>query len=197
MRRYVELEKTLADIPKKIVVVIDDIDRLDRKETKLILKLVKLTADFPKTIFILAYDRARVEDRITEKDNGLEGGEYLKKIIQVSFSLPLPDQQELWNLLFKDLDASIETIYGKTDFTGKEETRWGEVFRGGFNNLFVTIRDIKRYISSLRLDWSIMGKSDVNKIDFLGIEAVRVLHQDSMMRYLLTKESLSKLLSLW
>ncbi|MEK6839923.1 MAG: P-loop NTPase fold protein, partial [Nanoarchaeota archaeon] len=169
-----ELEKALADIPKKIVVVIDDIDRLDRKETKLILKLVKLTADFPKTIFILAYDRARVEDRITEKDNGLEGGEYLKKIIQVSFSLPLPDQQELWNLLFKDLDASIETIYGKTDFTGKEETRWGEVFRGGFNNLFVTIRDIKRYISSLRLDWSIMGKSDVNKIDFLGIEAVRV-----------------------
>lgn len=169
-----ELDGALAGIPKKIVVVIDDIDRLDRKETKLILKLVKLTADFPKTIFILAYDRARVEDRITEKDNGLEGGEYLKKIIQVSFSLPLPDQQELWNLLFKDLDASIEAIYGKTDFTGKEETRWGEVFRSGFNNLFFTIRDIKRYISSLRLDWSIMGKSDVNKIDFIGIEAVRV-----------------------
>ena len=169
-----ELDGALAGIPKKIVVVIDDIDRLDRKETKLILKLVKLTADFPKTIFILAYDRARVEDRITEKDNGLEGGEYLKKIIQVSFSLPLPDQQELWNLLFKDLDASIEAIYGKTDFTGKEEARWGEVFRSGFNNLFITIRDIKRYISSLRLDWSIMGKSDVNKIDFIGIEAVRV-----------------------
>jgi len=169
-----ELDGALAGIEKKIVVVIDDIDRLDKKETKLILKLVKLTADFPKTIFILAYDRARVEDRITERDNGLEGGEYLKKIIQVSFSLPLPDQQELWNLLFKDLDASIEKIYGKTDFTGKEETRWGELFRSGFNDLFSTIRDIKRYISSLRLDWSIMGKSDANKIDFIGIAAVRV-----------------------
>ncbi len=169
-----ELDGALAKIEKKIVVVIDDIDRLDKKETKLILKLVKLTADFPKTIFILAYDRARVEDRITEKENGLEGGEYLKKIIQVSFSLPLPDQQELWNLLFKDLDASIEAVYGKTDFTGKEETRWGELFRSGFNDLFGTIRDIKRYISSLRLDWSIMGKSDGNKIDFIGIEAIRV-----------------------
>lgn len=169
-----ELDMALAEISKKIVVVIDDIDRLDTKETKLILKLVKLTADFPKTIFILAYDRARVEDRITDKDNGLEGGEYLKKIIQVSFSLPLPDQQELWNLLFKDLDASIEAIYGKTDFTGKEETRWSGLFHSGFNDLFSTIRDIKRYISSLRLDWSIMGKSDVNKIDFLGIEAIRV-----------------------
>lgn len=169
-----ELDATLAGIPKKIVVVIDDIDRLDKKETKLILKLVKLTADFPKTIFMLAYDRARVEDRITEKDNGFEGGEYLKKIIQVSFSLPLPDQQELRNLLFKDLDASIEAIYGKVDFTDKEETRWGELFRAGFSDLFSTIRDIKRYVSSLRLDWSIMSKSDVNKIDFLGIEAVRV-----------------------
>lgn len=169
-----ELDCMLAKIEKKIVVVIDDIDRLDKKETKLILKLVKLTADFPKTIFILAYDRARVEDRITEKENGLDGGEYLKKIIQVSFSLPIPDQQELWNLLFKDLDTSFEKIYGKAELTGKEETRWSELFRGGFNDLFNTIRDIKRYISSLRLDWSIMGKSDVNKIDFLGIEAVRV-----------------------
>lgn len=169
-----ELDTALSGIEKKIVVVIDDIDRLDKKETKLILKLVKLTADFPKTIFVLAYDRNRVEDRITEKENGLDGGEYLKKIIQVSFSLPVPDQQELWNLLFKDLDASIEAVYGKTDFSGKEETRWSELFNNGFNNLFVTIRDIKRYVSSLRLDWSIMGKSDVNKIDFLGIEAVRV-----------------------
>ena len=169
-----ELNGALADIEKKIVVVIDDIDRLDKKETKLILKLVKLTADFPKTIFILTYDRARVEDRITEKENGLDGNEYLKKIIQVSFSLPLPDQQELWNILFKDLDTSLETIYEKAELSGKEETRWGELFRNGFNDLFSTIRDIKRYISSLRLDWSIMGKSDVNKIDFLGIEAVRV-----------------------
>jgi predicted KAP-like P-loop ATPase len=169
-----ELDDTLAGIEKKIVVVIDDIDRLDKKETKLILKLVKLTADFPKTIFILAYDRNRVEDRITEEESGLDGGEYLKKIIQVSFSLPLPDQQELWNLLFKDLDSSLAAVYGTAELSDKDEARWHELFRNGFNDLFVTIRDIKRYISSLRLDWSIMGKSDVNKIDFVGIEAVRV-----------------------
>jgi predicted KAP-like P-loop ATPase len=169
-----DLDGILADISKKIVVVIDDIDRLDSKETKLILKLVKLTADFPKTIFVLAYDRNRVEDRITEKESGLDGGEYLKKIIQVSFSLPVPDQQELSNLLFKDLDSSLEEIYGKAELLGNDERRWHELFRSGFNDLFITIRDIKRYISSLRLDWSIMGKSDVNKIDFLGIEAVRV-----------------------
>ncbi len=69
-----ELDTALSSIEKKIVVVIDDIDRLDKKETKLILKLVKLTADFPKTIFVLAYDRNRVEDRITEIENGLDGG---------------------------------------------------------------------------------------------------------------------------
>jgi predicted KAP-like P-loop ATPase len=169
-----ELDDALAGTEKKIVVVIDDIDRLDKKETKLILKLVKLTADFPKTIFILAYDRNRVEERITETESGLDGGEYLKKIIQVSFSLPVPDQQELWNLLFKDLDASLAAVYGTADLPDKDVARWRELFQRGFNDLFTTIRDIKRYISSLRLDWSIMGKSDVNKIDFLGIEAMRV-----------------------
>ena len=48
-----ELDDALTGIEKKIVVVIDDIDRLDKKETKLILKLVKLTATFLKRFSFL------------------------------------------------------------------------------------------------------------------------------------------------
>ena len=97
-----DLDKELKKIDKKIVVVIDDIDRLDQDETKLIFKLVKLTANFPNTIFVLSYDREQVEKRITDKDAGIEGGDYLRKIVQVSFTLPVPDQKELRGILFKD-----------------------------------------------------------------------------------------------
>jgi len=167
-----EIDKLLKSIGKKIVVVLDDLDRLDKIETRLVMKLVKMTANFPNTIFLLSYDRKRVAERLQE--DGWPGEEYLKKIIQVSFTLPEPDKQGLNNILFKDLDDSIQAIYGEVKFEGTDEKRWGEVNYAGFTELFKTIRDIKRFISSLRLNWSIMGKSEINVIDFIGIEAIRV-----------------------
>lgn len=165
------LNKSLGSLEKKVVIVIDDIDRLDADETKLIFKLVKLTANFPNTVFLLAYDRNRVENRLTIEKDGFEGGEYLKKIVQVSFVLPEPDLQDLWQILFEDLDATIKAVYGEVNVDDK---RWGNLFHAGLKNLFITIRDIKRFISSLRLDWSIVSKDDITPVDFIGIEAIRV-----------------------
>jgi predicted KAP-like P-loop ATPase len=171
-----ELDKELSKVSKKIVIVIDDIDRLDQKETKLIFKLVKLTANFRNTIFVLSYDREQVEKRITDNEAGIIGGDYLRKIVQVSFTLPIPDEQDIRGILFSELDKAINHFYpDKPILNGKhEEDRWSELLYHGFGELFTSVRDIKRYISSLRLDWSIVGTSDVNKIDFLGIEAIRV-----------------------
>ncbi len=162
------INRLLKEIGRRIIIVVDDIDRLDSHETKLIFKLVKITANFANTIFLLAYDRGKVCERIDEK--GIKGEEYMKKIIQVSFTLPKPDPQDLFKILFSDIGATIK------DFDEKywDEVRWGNLFHSAFKKLFPTIRDIKRYISSLRLDLEIIGKEEVNPIDFLGIEAIRV-----------------------
>lgn len=167
-----KIDGELRKLNKKIVVVIDDIDRLDKLETRLIMKLVKMTANFPNTIFLLAYDRDRVAERLNE--DGWPGDEYLKKIIQVSFTLPEPDKQQLLQVLFSDLDKTIEAVYGEVRLEDESEKRWGELLYEGFRDLFKTIRDIKRFISSLRLNWSIMGKDEINPVDFIGIEAIRV-----------------------
>lgn len=166
-----ELNKSLSSLKRKVVIVIDDIDRLDDNEIKLIFKLVKLTANFPNTVFLLTYDRNKVEKILTIDKNGFEGGEYLKKIVQVSFLLPEPDLQDLWQILLEDLDATIKAVYGEVNV---DEKRWGNLFYAGLKNLFSTIRDIKRFISSLRLDWSIVSKNDITPVDFIGIEAIRV-----------------------
>lgn len=166
------IDKRLKKLTKKIVIIVDDIDRLDAEETQLIMKLVKMTANFPNTVFLLAYDRDQVAEKLGNKNIGEE---YLKKIIQVSFTLPQPDELGLRKILFADLDNTIEDIYGKVELEGENEKRWGSIVYAGFPNLFLTIRDIKRYISSLRLNWSIVGKNEVNIVDFIAIEAIRVI----------------------
>ncbi len=170
-----EIDDNLKNLHKKIVVVIDDIDRLDPVETKLIFKLVKLTANFPNTIFLLAYDRSRVEERLTIKESGFDGKEYLKKIVQVSFSLPKPDPSDLYTILFSEMDKTLESSEVR-NMTKKywNEKRWGNLFHGGFKGFFITIRDINRYISSWRLNYLIVGYEEVNPIDFAGIELIRV-----------------------
>ena len=162
------INKLLKEFGRRIVIVIDDIDRLDSHETKLIFKLVKMTANFANTIFLLAYDRSKVCLRMDE--NGIRGEDYLKKIIQESFPLPKPDPVDLFKILIDDLGPTIQ------EFDPKywDDVRWGNLFHSCFKRLFPTIRDIKRYTNSVRLDLAIIGKEEVNPIDFLGIEAIRV-----------------------
>lgn len=166
------INRELSKLPKKIVIVIDDIDRLDKDETRLIMKLVKMTANFPNTIFLLAYDRQRVVERLEE--DGWPGEEYLKKIIQVSFTLPNPDRQGLDGILINDINETIKIIYGSMELSSDDQKRWNDLLYAWMNELFQTIRDIKRFSSSLRLNSSIIGKEEVNMLDFIAVEVIRV-----------------------
>ena len=52
-----ELNILLRDIDTKIIIVIDDIDRLNNTEIRQIFQLVKSLADFPHTIYLLSFDK--------------------------------------------------------------------------------------------------------------------------------------------
>ena len=172
-----EIDEDLKKLEQRIIIVIEDIDRLDSNETKLIFKLVRLIADFPNTVFMLAYDRNRVADRLAE--NGIYGEEYLKKIIQVPFLIPKPAKEDIQSVL-------ISSIIKELRRHGPDENWDTEGFRhlvesDEFSRFFPTIRDIRRYTNSLRLDLKIIGKEEVNLVDFVGIEAIRVFAPEVYM----------------
>ena len=173
-----EIDKFLEKLPRRLVIVIDDIDRLDGEETRLIFKLVKLVADFPNTIFLLAYDREKVGKRMDEwsirDGDSIEGQEYLKKIVQQPFPLPKPEKDDIYTELLKAIGNELNRI----GFDRKQvsDLHWFNLvsFNEPLMELFSTIRDVKRYVNSLRLDLSILDKEEINPIDFACIEAIRV-----------------------
>ncbi len=55
-----EIKQKLATFPYPIVVLIDEIDRLDDLEVRVIAKIVKAVIDFEGVSYLLAYDRERV-----------------------------------------------------------------------------------------------------------------------------------------
>jgi len=121
--RRAKLENALADLERPILVVLDDIDRLSTSEIRDIFKLVRLTASFPNIIYILAFDRGRVEKALGEE--GIPGRDYLEKILQVAIDLPAVPSETLNRQVFAAIDGALAQIDNRGPF---DEQAWPDVF---------------------------------------------------------------------
>ena len=176
-----ELKKELIDRQKKLVVVIDDIDRLNQSEIRKIFKLIRVNADFPNTIYLLAFDRKIIEKNL-EEQVGVSGKDYLNKIIQVNFDVPFAKPSKISTFLFKELDRILSVLPESAQkYFGQDDPYCANIYHSGFKDFFKNIRDVKRFASSLEFNISQMYQSEVmevNPIDFIAIEATRVFAPD-------------------
>lgn len=162
------ISKILADAQQRILVIIDDIDRLTPEETRQLFTVIKALADFPNVIYLLAFDREVAVEAI-EQQTGLHGERYLEKIIQVPFEIPPVDRTALQAALFKRLD---EVLVGTPDGLF-DKPYWENVFYDGIDALIKVPRDIVRFTNTLSVTYpSVVG--EVNPVDFIAIEALRV-----------------------
>ena len=167
-----ELNHLILERNKRFLIVIDDIDRLNTKEIKQIFQLVKQNADFCNSVYLLAFDRSIIEKNL-EEQKGVSGKEYLEKIVQVNFNVPFVQKHKLHAYLFAQLDSIVKVVPEKL----WDRTAWGNLFHAGLKELLVSLRDVKRFINSLKFNFSLIqqGSSfELNPIDFIGLEAVRV-----------------------
>ena len=171
------IEASLSKLSEPIFVFIDDIDRLTAREIRDMLGLVRLTAHFPKIIYLLAFDRAKVE-RALDQD-GLEGGRnYLDKIVELSFDLPAASPHAMGNLLIEGLDQAISEIHaGPFD-----RARWQDVAARVLGPLLSTPRDINRYLAALPASLRMIGE-EVSLVDVLALEAIRLRLPDVFAQF--------------
>ena len=83
--------KAIVASRKHLVIMIDDVDRLDKEELHTVLRLIRQVADFKNCIYIVAMDVDMVAKSIGEyhgKGSTQDGRKFLDKIIQVPISLP-------------------------------------------------------------------------------------------------------------
>lgn len=166
------LKRALSDLllaqKKRVLVIIDDIDRLAPDEVRQLFTVIKALADFPYVTYLLAFDREVAATAISEQ-TGLPGERYLEKIIQVPFELPRPDRTALRQALFKQLDAVMApTPEGRFD-----SMHWNNIFHSGLDPLITVPRDVVRLTNVLSVTYpAVVG--EVNPVDFIAIEALRV-----------------------
>jgi predicted KAP-like P-loop ATPase len=175
-------EKTLAQIKekineylrnsgKKIVVIIDDIDRLTDQETELIFRLTKGIADFDNLIYILLYDKGVVSKSL-EKFKAENGQKYLEKIVQYPLTVPKPHVTTIKKLLFKELDEILEKLKkNEINYIFNQET-WDQVHLV-IDKYIKTVRDINQIVNIISFEYPIIA-SEVNFTDFFIISLIKL-----------------------
>lgn len=180
------IEKILREEGKKIVVYIDDIDRLNRVEIQSVFKLVKLTGNFANTHYVLAFD-----DKLVAQSLGPMFGEgstqagfnFLEKIIQTPLKLPEIQKNDLMNFCSEQLNEVLENL--DIIIPANDVRRFFSLF-WVFQIRLTTPRMAVRYANTIRIIFPML-KDEANVIDILLVEAIRIFYPN--LYAFMTKES--------
>ncbi len=167
-----ELAEELKGLSSPVLVVMDDIDRLTPEDSLALFQIIKANADLPSLVYLLLFQRDSIAKSIKDQISA-SGDEFLEKIVQVGFDVPVIEQSRLDRILFENIDRllAIEQVGKKFD-----QRRWGNLFLGGLQPFFKNLRGVYRYTSTLAFHVAVFrGKSfEVNPIDLIGLEVLRV-----------------------
>lgn len=170
------IETFLAESGKRVVVLVDDIDRLDRTETHSIFKLVKLSAGFNHMSYVLAFDDEVVAAALGERygAGGQHAGRaFLEKIIQVPLHLPPVDTVSLRLAAFEGVEAAL--AMANIELKQAQVDAFIRHFVDGLEPRLSTPRMAKLYTNALMFALPLL-KGEVDIMNLMLIEGIRVLY---------------------
>jgi predicted KAP-like P-loop ATPase len=173
------LKKLLRRLPVRIVVLVDEVDRMDKAELNLLLKAIRGVVDLPNITYVCAFDKKSLTKLLGETDP-VYGSIYLEKFFPVQLALPRIDQELLSTLFDRKLENICETFGLLRDEQAKK------AFNEALLELWHT--SIKRYLSNFRrmtlffnaLRMSLQPVSaEVNLFDMMVLQLVKMIWEDA------------------
>lgn len=172
LERYLKKQKKY-----RFLVIIDNLDRLNVLEIRLVMQLMKAICDFPNVSYLLAFDRKIVVKALDgEQPSGDGSGEsYLSKIIQTTIDVPeLPSDkaQEVCEKCLQQLFAEhgekeVKVVYPVTYLIP----------------LFKSLRSIKRYLREVNFALDEFT-GEIDPLDLATLSAVKCIDRKALDIYI-------------
>ena len=173
-----EINKALDEQKRPIVVIMDDIDRLDRHEIQAVFKLVKLTADLRHVTYVLAFDPEIVVSALEERyGDPAQSAGFLEKIIQAPVHLPAIDPTRLEDIVIAALNHALAIAGLENAISPDDASRFQTAFARGIQPLLTTPRAVKRFANAVIFALPLLA-GEVNPIDLILLEALRLTLPD-------------------
>nr|WP_321227143.1 P-loop NTPase fold protein [uncultured Psychroserpens sp.] len=172
-----KVNKALSEANYKIIVFIDDLDRLDKDEIFTILKLIKLNGSFDNFIYLVTLDSEQVAKAISQRygTDTNDGKLFLEKIINIPIHLPRIEEEDL-QLFF---EAKFNTFSKQLliNFQTEKKQELELVIYEFQGKFFKTPREILKVLNSFLIGAYAIG-DEVNLRDLFWIESLKVKDQE-------------------
>ncbi len=170
-----QIDSVFRASASRLVIMVDDVDRLNASEIRQVFQLIKLNANFTNTVYVVAFHKASVEDALRTISPG-PPGEYLEKIVQVAFVLPPISETKLTQLIVDEFNDSLRWF----KVSHIDQQRFGNMFHSGFRDYFRTLRDVTRFFNLFRFALAMIAE-DTNFIDLAVIETLALFEPESFV----------------
>jgi len=166
-----EISIALKEGRRRVVVVIDDLDRLPSSEIRVVFQLVKALGDFEYTTYILAFDEQVVEKALRGVQK-LQGARYIEKIVNAPVHLPPVSPSKMRTLVFETLN-DFAAAHPGYDWEREELAERVFVVTTFIRSHCRTMRHLIRLSNALYIDVQAID-GEVDGLDFVSITAVRL-----------------------
>lgn len=149
-----DLSNYLKKNDKRLVVFLDDLDRLDQSEIKELLRLMRNTFDIPYLFFIVGYDRDYIYKTLGFEEFKFDN--YISKFLQVKTNIPLLNKSDLFDKYRKEKILPI--LLKDTNNPEGIEENW-KIIPENILELISTPRDFENIIASFDLSYRNLNKN--------------------------------------
>ena len=170
------IKETFSSLQNRVVVIIDDFDRLSKEEILEVLKLIDGNAAFTNLTFITAYDKEQVNRALCESYNSNDAC-FVDKFFNLEYYIPPRPYSYILNYI-------EEKLCSRLGLSQQEKQDVRRLFTNKslrFRDYLPTLRDAKRYINQVSVDFKYV-KGDVIVYEFLLVQLIKYRYPEEYIK---------------
>lgn len=176
-QEFAQIDKLIASTKVRVLIIVDDVDRLNGDELKTLIKTIRMLGRFRNVHYLLAYDQDALIDVMKSNLGGdpERARAFLEKIVQYPLSIPPAQVNHLSKILEEEIRNTIEDVDQENEVDLSGLGFFLAIFETDLHRNLNTVRSVLRFCVQVDLYYRLL-QDEVDLSDFLFLTYLRFFY---------------------
>ncbi|WP_010203087.1 KAP family P-loop NTPase fold protein [Salinibacterium sp. PAMC 21357] len=171
---FQHISEQIQHLGKQVLVIVDDVDRLDANDLRALLRVIRLLGRFNNVHYLIAYDQMTIDQLLTSSGMVGRSSDFMEKIVQYPFEIPPTPAAERRRWARASVTVAVpEHAQLSDDFRAPTESLIGILAAG-----IETPRSAERLREQLAIFAGLASQAELDGLDFVAISWLRIAHHN-------------------